>query len=377
MIDRTSRKLKVFWLSDANAAHTIRWARALSDAGVELLVFSLTEPQFEMEWKASGVSLETGGVSRDVAYSSEGGWRKVAYLRSVGRVRRLYRQFKPDLVHAHYVSSYGLLATLAGLRPRVVSAWGCDVYTTPLISAFHRQVICSVLKSADMVLSTSFTMRNQVSDLVEREIHVVPFGIDVQRFQPRPMPRSSSGEIRLGTVKSMETKYGIEYLIRAYALLRQRRPSLAARLVIVGGGLLGDSLKGLVRELGLTECTDFVGRVEYEVVHKCHQDLDIAIYPSIEDSESFGVSVVESQACGVPVIVSEIGGLPEVIDRGKSGLVVPPMDPVAIADAMEFLIDNPEARSAFGRAGRARVLRDYALPDCVQSLVGRYWQVLT
>lgn len=376
MTGSTSRKPKVLWLSDANAAHTIRWARALAEAGVELLVFSLTEPYFAREWEASGVSLETGGVSPDVAYSSDGGWRKLAYLRSVGRVRNLYRQFQPDLVHAHYVSSYGLLATISGLRPRVVSAWGCDVYTTPFISAIHRHVVCSVLRSADMVLSTSHTMRDQVYGLVEREIHVVPFGIDVQRFQPRSIPLPANHEVRLGTVKSMETKYGLEYLVRAYALLRQRRPLLASRLVIVGGGVLGDALKGLVRELGLTETTDFVGRVEYESVHKCHQALDVAIYPSIDDSESFGVSVVESQACGVPVIVSEIGGLPEVIDRGKSGLVVPPRDPVAIADALEFFIDNPEARAAFGRAGRARVLRDYSLQDCVQALIGRYRQVV-
>lgn len=369
-------RTKLFWLSDANAAHTIRWARALVSAGFDVLVFSLAEPQSPNEWQQSGAVLETAGISPAVAYSPDGGLRKLQYLRSIGRVRRLCQKFKPDIIHAHYVSSYGLLATLAGLRPRVISVWGGDVYTTPRVSVVHRMVIASILRSADMVLSTSHTMRLRVLELLSREVFVVPFGIDVDRFRPLKRPRPNDQVIRIGTVKSMETKYGLEYLIRAYALLLHRRPGLASRLTIVGGGLLADSLKELAGQLGIDGRTDFVGRVPYDVVHQCHQDLDIAVYPSIDDSESFGVSVVESQACGVPVIVSEIGGLPEVIDRGKSGLVVDPGNVDAIVNALEYLIDNPEVRFAFGEAGRDRVLRDYSLTDCVQSLANRYAQVL-
>src|SRR5262249_55016845 len=76
-------------------------------------------------------------------------------------------------------------------------------------------------------------------------------------------------------------------------------------------------------------------------VHQVHQELDIAVFPSIEDSESFGVSAVEAQACARPVIVSRVGGLPEVVRENTTGLVVPPRDEVGLAQAILRLLEDP------------------------------------
>jgi glycosyltransferase involved in cell wall biosynthesis len=100
--------------------------------------------------------------------------------------------------------------------------------------------------------------------------------------------------------------------------------------------------------------------------------LDVAVYPSTEDSESFGVSVIESQACEVPVIVSSVGGLAEVVKEGETGFVVAPFDFEGIATALDKLWSNEELRANMGKAGRSRVLNEYSLPEAVRLLESTY-----
>ena len=112
--------------------------------------------------------------------------------------------------------------------------------------------------------------------------------------------------------------------------------------------------------------------MDYDRVHSCHQQLDVAVYPSVEDSESFGVSVIESQACGVPVIVSRVGGLTEVTVENETGLVVPSRNAQAIADALSRLVDDVTFRKELGANGRQRVVENYSLQHTVSLLLAEY-----
>jgi glycosyltransferase involved in cell wall biosynthesis len=127
--------------------------------------------------------------------------------------------------------------------------------------------------------------------------------------------------------------------------------------------------------LGIADRVTFTGAVAYSRVPELHNALDISVFPSIEDSESFGVSVVEAQACARPVIVSRIGGLPEVVREQETALIVPPRDAGALAAALGELIRDPERARAMGRAGREHVLKHYDLAQCVQ-LLERYYDGL-
>ena len=294
------------------------------------------------------------------------------YLTCIRRLQRLALAFRADIVHAHYASSYGVLSGLARLRPRVVSVWGADVYKTPERSFMHRRVISWALNSADLVLSTSWTMRAHALQLCRRPIEVVPFGIEMARFSPPEKGPGRSKVLTVGTVKSLEVKYGIEYLVRAFALVRARCPNVGLRLLIVGGGSRHAALERLVADLGLNDVTEITGPVPYAEVHLMHQRLDVAVFPSIDESESFGVSVVEAQACERPVIVSRVGGLPEVVEEGRTALVTPPRDVPALAAAIETMVLNRSYASAMGRAGRERVARMYDLNVCARQLEDHY-----
>jgi glycosyltransferase involved in cell wall biosynthesis len=330
----------------------------------------LTSPRSGSLQSIDGLQIESAAFSPELTYGAGGGARKLAYLLAIPRIRRLASSYKPDVFHAHYVSSYGVLATLACLRPRAVSIWGADVYRTPYVSRFHWTIIKHVLRTANVVLSTSWTMRNQGLHIFHRDIQVIPFGIEIDRFTSASQ-ESDRNCTTIGTVKSLEKKYGIDVLLEAFAIVRQRSRA-AVRLRIAGGGSCRRALEALAARLDIESYVTFLGRVEYSRVHETHRSLDIAVFPSVDDSESFGVSVIEAQASGRPVIVSRVGGLPEVVRDGETALIVDPRDPQRLADAILVLLNDPDLASRMGDAGRKHVRERYDIERCVDLLEQEY-----
>ena len=363
-------------LSDAQSAHTIRWIHALAGRRHELLLFTLTPPPADAYAEVSGLSIVWPGLGAGIARRDEGALGKLRYLRAMPLLLSQIRRWNPDLVHAHYASSYGLLATLARAHPRIVSVWGMDVFSFPHRSLFHRHLMKWILSGADAVLSTSHIMRAVVHELVDRPVVVTPFGVDTQRFCPS-MDSRPPGSLRVGTIKTLEEKYGIEYLLRAFAIVRDKGSHPGGyRLLIVGGGSRLDQLKRLAGDLGITDWVEFSGAASYSEVHLKHQALDLAVYPSVEPSESFGVAAVESQSCGVPVVVSRIGGLPEVVQERLTGLIVPPRDADALAIAMLEILDDAQLRRRMGESARQHVLDNFSISTCTDIMERVYESVM-
>jgi glycosyltransferase involved in cell wall biosynthesis len=190
-------------------------------------------------------------------------------------------------------------------------------------------------------------------------IRLTPFGVDSGRFKPA----NESGtpqEIVVGTVKALDEKYGIDYLIKSFALVTARHKGpRKMRLVIAGEGAEEEKLKGLARELGMEEITEFLGFVPNHDIPKLLNGFSVFVAVSVLDSETFGVAVVEASASGLPVVVSNVGGLGEVVRNGVTGLVVPRRDVEATAKAIASLVENENLRRELGAAGRKFVMQNY------------------
>jgi len=215
-------------------------------------------------------------------------------------------------------------------------------------------------------------------------ITVTPFGVDLDAFRPGVSEEGAHEEvIRIGTVKTLARKYGIDVLIDAVSAVRdalQEEDSLLAehlRLLIVGGGPDRERLEQKVRNHELDNITRFVGKVPHEEVPHYLNKLDVYVAASRQDSESFGVAVLEASACGLPVVVSDVGGLPEVVKDEETGLIVPREDPEATAAAILRLIRNPKLRKDMGEAGRAWVRDQYSWPACVDRMETVYEELTT
>jgi len=363
--------MRVLLLSNANSPHTIKWATALRDAGIDITIFSfggLTVRDYD--GKNIGLVFHPFDVTR-----SEGALSKLLMLKALPRLRHLIREFKPDIVHAHYASSYGMIGALSGFHPFVLSVWGSDVFSFPHVSPLHEMLLRFNLGKADTILSTSHVMARETRLYTRKEVVVTPFGIDMERFRRESVNSLfEEGALVVGTVKTLEDKYGIEYLIRAFKMVIDKHPALPLRLLIVGGGSLSERLKQVASELGIMDRTVFTGPVPYADVPRYHNMLSVSV--SVSDSESFGVAVIEAQACEKPVVVSDVGGLPEVVEDGVTGIIVPRADVAATAAAIERLALDPALRERMGRAGRERVNRLFNWEENVRQMVGIYQRVV-
>ena len=283
---------------------------------------------------------------------------KLAYLLTFPRLRKIIRAFQPDVVHAHYVSSYGVTGALAGFHPYVISVWGTDIFEAPRNSSIMRKLVEFAFRRSDVVCSTSQAMKEETEKYTNKPVVLTPFGVDTVRFSPQP--RAHHDFFTFGLVKSMEPVYGIDYLLKAYHLLgRMVSPEIFAqtRLVLVGGGPQMGDYQTLAKELGLSQHVEFRGKIPHDQVPTAMNEFDVFVMPSVQ--ESFGVSALEAQACGVPVIVTNVGGIPEVLEEGKTGYMVEPRDPQALAEKMLYLLQQEALRMAFSQAAREFVLERY------------------
>ncbi len=362
--------MKVAFMAPASVVHTQRWVTSLAARGVDLLLLTQHAPG---DWPVpSGVRLQM------LPFEGNKG-----YFLNAPAARRALRDFDPDLINCHYASGYGMLASLCGRRPSLLSVWGSDVYDFPYQSALAGRIVHHNLRHADRIASTSHVMAAQVRQLVPEigEIDITPFGVECGRFIPMPHTRDGR-TITIGTVKTLADKYGIDTLIDAFAALLREDSSLTSevrerlRLLLVGDGPQRVSLEAQVDALGLRERVTFTGQVPHAEVPAWLNRLDVYVAASRLDSESFGVAIIEASSCELPVVVSDAGGLPEVVHDGVTGLVVPRNDSAALCAALARLATDDELRSRMGKAGRALVQREYEWARCVDHMLECYAKLL-
>lgn len=346
--------MKVLLLSDTHSPHTQKWALGLADKGIRVGLFSFNKAADEW-YNHERITLF---FEPDSPVNADSTFTKLNYLRHVRALRKIVRQFEPDILHAHYATSYGLIGALSGFKPYVLSVWGSDVYNFPTRSRLHRQVLQFNIRKANVILSTSQIMRQEISKYTRKKVEVIPFGVDVEKFSRNEAAHPSDGFIHVGTIKPLREKYGISYIIQAARILQERNELERFRFHLVGAGDT-TAYEEMIRSADLEKYVKIVGRVPFSEVSRYHNMLDIFLNVSVEDSESFGVATVEAMACEKPVIVTDVGGLKEVVNNGEFGTIVPRKNAGAIADAILKIAAEPERSRALGKLAREHVLRNY------------------
>jgi glycosyltransferase involved in cell wall biosynthesis len=383
------RDARVAYLGNSRSPHNIRWAQELS-RHFDVVVYS-----FEPDPVPGVATKQLPGLTG----------KKLDYALRRRRAARIIAEQQPDLIHAHRISSYGLVGAYAAdhIRgadhdavPFLLSVWGEDVFSFPRKSPFHRALTRRVLASATQILSTSEVMARETEHYVNpaRPIRVTPFGVDTARFTPEARSMGlASGEpaegehetggnvaevVTIGTVKKLRARYGIDILIRAFARAREElggEPE--TQLLIVGEGPDHERLEALAEQLGLGEHVRFAGRVPHEEVPQVLAGLDIFAALSITDDESFGVAMLEASASGLPVVATRVGGVPEVVQDGTTGYLVAPQDVEAAASRLVELARDPQRRHRMGSAGRGFAEEHYSWGAAVALMRDIYEELIT
>jgi len=253
---------------------------------------------------------------------------KVGYFAKVRRARAVIRSLRPDVVHAHHATSYGMLALLSGVRPLVVTAHGSDLLLVAGRNPAARVIVRRVLRAASLVTVPSEPMRQAALRLAAPAfppIRVFQYGVDAQRLislaaEVRGAAASpAAAPLRLASARPLERLYRFDALLEALALLRKRGVSFQVDLF--GDGRERLRLQEQARRLGLAQAVRFHGRVPPERVERGLAEADL--YVSVSESDGASIALLEALALGAIPVVSDIPANRVWIEDGVNGVLVP------------------------------------------------------
>lgn len=352
--------MNICFIAHANNYHIEKWCRWFVSQGHEVHLVSFVNGTIDnvmVHWIDAAVG------------TNDSNFKKSRYLLHGREIRRTIDEIRPDVINVHYASSYGTAVALSGIKNYVLSVWGNDVYEFPRRSKVHEWMLRYSLSRATVLFSTSKAMAEECRKYTKKKFSITPFGVDMDLFSPNKRDRGKENtDFVIGTIKALRPKYGIDYLLKAVAILRKTRPEMPLKLRIAGKGESEEHLKKLAWDLHISDITTWLGFISQQQAAREWANMDIGIVASADESESFGVSVVEAQACGTPVIVSDIPGLMEATSPGQSSLVVPRKDERALADAIVKLYENINERIRMGECGRAYASRNYEMNHCFSKI---------
>lgn len=174
----------------------------------------------------------------------------------------------------------------------------------------------------------------------------------------------------IGTVGRMQAVKDPLNLVEAFLHLRRSRPDLAprVRLAMVGDGALREPVEARLRDGGAREAASLPGARE-DVAEQLRA-FDLFVLPS--KAEGISNTILEAMATGLPVVATRVGGNPELVEEGRTGLLVPPSDPAALAAAFARYAENPGLVAEHGAAGRARARAEFSLDRMVARYTALY-----
>ena len=268
-------------------------------------------------------------------------------------------------VHAHFASH------VARFIPRIFPATysatvhGPTELENPASSGLSARIAAASFICATSRYARSRLLLSSAAGLWSR-IETTPLGVDTQRYHPRTRrTRNTHDTLQLLCVARLAEQKGHHVLLAAVDELR--RAGLEFHLRLVGDGPLRPSLEAAVRARRLGAHVSFEGACSEQRVRTLYDAADMFVLTSF--AEGMPVSLMEAMAMGIPCVATHVGGTAELIRDGIDGVLVPPADPSAVAQALARLAGNEGLRRHFGAAGRRRVLETYEFGACVDQLV--------
>jgi glycosyltransferase involved in cell wall biosynthesis len=390
-------------LSETFIAHEIR---ELERRGLDIRIVSLRHPTDRVRHPVHGE------IAAPVLYLPEylwrepfrvlRGWRRVRRLAGYRAARRAWlrdwrrdpspnraRRFGQALVlaaelpegvgalHAHFLHTPASVARYAALMhglPWTVSAHAKDIWTTAEWEKREKLAECAWL------VTCTAAGRDHLAALAvdPGKVELCYHGLDLARFPPVMRTQLRDGAdpadpVRLLSVGRAVAKKGYDDLLDALALLP---PALAWRLVHIGGGALASALAQRATRLGLADRIEWRSAQPQAAVLGALREADFFVLASriAADGDRDGLPnvLVEAQSQGLPCLSTAISAIPELIEHDRTGLLVAPQDPPALAAALAALIRNPALRRRLGAAGEERVRASFSIATAIDRLHARF-----
>jgi len=320
-----------------------------------------------------------GEFERRWTICPSGCWRtrKTATFKHLLQAGLLVQQLLPGSgvvhLHAHFAhspTSVALFAAQLSGLPFSFTGHAKDIYTSDPAQLAEK------LRLARFAITCTEANRSHLRRLADARvpIHRVYHGIDVELFGARPAENGCRPPFRLLTVARLTAKKGLPTVYRAIRRLRDRGVNLEH--VLIGDGEERSRILKLIDELGLSDAARWIGTQPHGVVIDHYRQADAFVLgcevaPN-GDRDGIPNVLLESMAVGVPVVATAVSAIPELVEDGRTGLLVPPKDPAGLADAVERVITDASLRSRLIPAARRQVQRHFDNRKLIEQLVDIY-----
>jgi glycosyltransferase involved in cell wall biosynthesis len=326
-------------------------------------------------------------------YEREVDWGNFIYLREEpGLLSSIPSALQPvenrrlagyDILHVHAANETVGYCLLYALRRRMSSKprFVMSIYA-PTVHAFPRslgEAITAIsCHSADLIFALSEFSRTDTCRAYRvplSRIGVMYAGVDYSFLGHRAAySKSREGPLTLlfcGRLNGPREQKGIDVLLKSLPSAVQDHDVV---LHIIGTGPRLEQYRTLAEKLNVARHVRFLGFVEHDEMPQHYAQADLFVLPSRR--ESFGLVLAEAMACGLPVVATTAGAIPEVVEDGVTGVLVPPDEPEALAEAINSLLSDRETRAAMGMKGRERVEKHFTWDKVAQRLIEGYHKML-
>jgi glycosyltransferase involved in cell wall biosynthesis len=347
---------------------TLALARALRERGISVMVVTITRDGLDAAGGADLIRIQVRG--QHTLFSTFP--RLFAVL---ARERSKY-----SIIHC---STFGYMSGLAVLAGRILRrpsllrvATENDVREFAEGRHWKYRLFFWLLRRAAGVIAPSAAIRDELLRAGFSSERIVRFVncVDVDRF--RPATPAEKGEAKsalglpkdravIGTVARLVQRKGIDVLLRAFAIVRH---SHRVHLLVLGDGPLGEELRALAHELRIEDSVSWLGFQSDPV--KWFQAMEVFAFPS--RLEGVPNAVLEAMAAGLPIVATTIGGVIDLLEEGRTGFLIPPDDPDALAVELDRLLRNASLRADLGCRARSRAVEIFSLSDNISRLTDLY-----
>ena len=345
-------------------------------AGLEMVVYDLARGMDRSRFEPHVVCLRSPGGLADRFHAAGIPFhsldcRELPKVRTLFKLTRLLRRLRPHVLHTHNPSPhmFGMLAAPLAEVPVLVHTKRGRNYPHKPRAVFVNRVAALLTDCIVPVSEAAAEVARRVERVAPRRIRVIRNGIDLSEFPARKddQSRQPRRAIHVGRLIRLKDQFT---LLRATRLVVDRCPDFG--LDIIGNGPERDALLALSKELKLEPNVRFLGF--RKDVRELLPAAEFFILCSL--SEGISISILEAMAAGLPVVATRVGGNGEVVEDGKTGLLVPPQTPEALANAMLEIHVAPERARQMGQAGRDRIELEFDLKAVVTRYEALYLDLL-
>lgn len=347
-----TKHLRLCYIAEPISIHTRRWLAFFAAQGHDVHLIDLRSPGRIRAPNVPGVTIHE--IPKGPRLPLPRGQGVLYYPVAALRTRQILRNVRPHLLHAHYISEHAWVAALSGFRPLVLTAWGGDVLAEQ--GAFDRRIQRMLtpfaIRKAALLTANAEALR-QVLDRYRRPsvpTLVIRHGVDRARFHPHIDSTALRAHLDLGngpvvfSPRSLQPIYQIETIAHAWPSVVAQHPD--ARLVLVGfttDPAYANHIRHLIDAAGVAQTVRFAGTI-------AHDDMPIyynlaTITVSVPASDGMSVTAQEAMACASPLILADLPSAAGIIAHEQNGLLVPVGNAIALAAAINRLLNDTPLRT--------------------------------